>query len=215
MSRNRFDNIWYAVRWSRQPPEQPAGMSSERCRWMCSLAHQPHWPHRPHRRRQPLHYQPRWLVGLIGFLIAAKTISRRLKQAAALGVATLQSSATKIVNVAFYYFASSSLHVYSLVREKMLWWLALAKKKMWRWIASFGESYHDDVLQLAKQLFSVRLPLMTKFFVMRECDNILSGYLSEVTTVFSQQDGIYCFKFLTRFFGDLLQRSHSFVSFDF
>ncbi len=66
----------------------------------------------------------------------------------------------------------------------------------------------------AKQLFSVRLPLMTKFFVMRECDNILSGYLCVVTTVFSQQDGIYGFKFFTRFFGDLLQRSHSFVSFD-
>jgi len=28
MSCNRFDDIWYAVRWSRQPPEQPDGMSS-------------------------------------------------------------------------------------------------------------------------------------------------------------------------------------------
>jgi hypothetical protein len=55
---------------------------------------------------------------------------------------------------------------------------------------------------------------MTKFFVMRECDNILSGYLCAVTTVFSQQDGLYGFKFLTRFFGDLLQRSHSLVSLD-
>jgi len=72
------------------------------------------------------------LIGLISFVIAAKTISRWLKQAAALGVATLQSSATKIIDVAIYYFASSSLHVYSLVKEKMLWWLALAKKKMWR-----------------------------------------------------------------------------------
>ena len=45
------------------------------------------------------------------------------------------------------------------------------------------------------------------------CDNILSGYLCVVTTVFSQQDGIYGFKFLTRFFGDLLQRSHSFCLF--
>ena len=70
---------------------------------------------------------------------------------------------------------------------------------MWRWIASFGESYNDDVLQLAKQLFSVRLLLMTKFFVMRECDNILSGYLCAVTTEFSQQDGIYGFKFPKRF----------------
>ena len=83
---------------------------------------------------------------------------------------------------------------------------------MWRWIASFGKSYHSDVLQFAKQLFSVRLPLMTKFFVMRECDNILSGNLCAVTTVFSQQDGIYGFKFLKRIFQDLLQRSHSFLS---
>jgi len=41
---------------------------------------------------------------------------------------------------------------------------------------------------------------MTKFFVMRECDNILSGYLCAVTTVLSHQDGIYGFKFPKRFF---------------
>ena len=34
MSRNRFDDIWFAVRWSRQSPEQPVGMSSEQYRWM-------------------------------------------------------------------------------------------------------------------------------------------------------------------------------------
>jgi len=34
MSRNRFDDIWYAVRWSSQPPEEPDGMSSERYCWM-------------------------------------------------------------------------------------------------------------------------------------------------------------------------------------
>ena len=113
--------------------------------------------------------------------------------------ATILTSATKIADMAFYYFASSSLHVCLLVREKMCWWLALARKKMWRWIASFGESYHGDVLQFAKQLLPVRLLLMTKFFVMRECDNILSGYLCAVTTVFSQQDGIYGFKFPKRF----------------
>jgi hypothetical protein len=137
----------------------------------------------------------RQLISLIGFVIAAKVISRRLKQAAALGVATLQSRATEIVDVAFYYFASSSLHVCLLVREKMCWWLALARKKIWQWIASFGESYHGDVLQFAKQLLPVRLLLMTKFFVMRECDK----YLCAVTTVFSQQDGIYGFKFPKRF----------------
>jgi hypothetical protein len=127
----------------------------------------------------------RWLIGLVGFTIcslatiaAAAILSVVVASQAA--EATILTSATEIADVAFYYFASSSLHVYSLVREKMLWWLALAKKKMWRWIASFGESYHDDVLQLAKQLFPVRLLLMT---VMRECDNILSGYLSAVTAI--------------------------------
>jgi hypothetical protein len=35
----------------------------------------------------------------------------------------------------------------------MCWWLALAKKKMWLWIASFGDPYHGDVLQYTKQIF--------------------------------------------------------------
>jgi hypothetical protein len=118
------------------------------------------------------------LVGLVGLLthrpfldslatalIAAKTkISWQLKQAAALGVATVRLSATKIANAAStYYLIASSFHTHSLVREKMWWWLALARKKMWWWIASFGESYHGDVLQHAKQLFSLRLPQMTKY----------------------------------------------------
>jgi len=34
MLRNCFDDIWYAVRWSSQPPEQPNGMSAERYCWM-------------------------------------------------------------------------------------------------------------------------------------------------------------------------------------
>ena len=76
---------------------------------------------------------------------------------------------------------------------------ALLRKKMWWWVASFGKSYHGDLLQFAKKMFSVRLPLMTKFFVMRECDDILSGYLCTVTMVICQQDGIYRFKFLKRF----------------
>jgi hypothetical protein len=42
---------------------------------------------------------------------------------------------------------------------------------------------------------------MTKHFVMRECDNILRGYLYVVTTVLSHQDGIYGFKFPNRFSG--------------
>jgi hypothetical protein len=85
------------------------------------------------------------------------------------------------------------------VREKMCWWLALAKKKMWLWIASFGESYNGDVLQHAKQLFSLRLPQMTKYCVMRECDNIHLGISLSGDLAFSHQDGIYGFKFPGRF----------------
>jgi hypothetical protein len=83
--------------------------------------------------------------------------------------------------------------------EGECWWLAPVKKKMWPWIASFGESYLSDVLQYTKQLFSLRLRQMKKYCVMRECYNILSGYLSVVTTVFSQQDGIYGFNFPKKF----------------
>jgi len=115
---------------------------------------------------------PHQLIGLISFVIAAKTISGRLKQAAALGVATLQSSASKIVNVAKAYYAASSLHVRTFVRENMCWWLAIAKKKMWLWIVSNGESYNGDVLQLAEQIFSLSLPQMMKNCIMRECENI-------------------------------------------
>ena len=53
--------------------------------------------------------------------------------------------------------------------------------------------------------------LVTKHFVMRECENILSGYLCAVTAVFSQQDGIYGFKFLKRFL-EISCRDHTLFS---
>jgi hypothetical protein len=125
---------------------------------------------------------------LTAVVIVVKTISRRLKQAAALEVATVRSSATKIANAAStYYLIALLLHMHLLVREKMWWWLALARKKMWRWIASFGESYLVDVLQYAKQLFYFRLPQMTKYCVMRECDNILSWISTTGDLAFSHQ----------------------------
>ena len=123
-----------------------------------------------------------------------------LKYAAPQEVAALQISATEITNAAAsYYHAASLLHVRSFVREKMCWWLAFAKKKMWLWIASFGESYHGDVLQYAKHLFSLRLPQMTKYCVMRECDNIHSWISLSGDLAFSHQHGIYGFKFPERF----------------
>jgi hypothetical protein len=61
------------------------------------------------------------------------------------------------------------------------------------------DSHFGDAMQDAKQLFLSRLPQITKYFVMRECENIptlisLSGDLA-----FSHQDGIYGFKFPKRF----------------
>jgi hypothetical protein len=165
----------------------------------------------------------RWLIGLVGFticlslataLIAAKTILLLwLQHAASHGVAMLRISASEIVNAATAYYAASSLHVRTFVREKMCWWLAIAKKKMWLWIVSFGESYNGDVLQLAEQIFSLSLPQMTKYFVMRECENIHSWISLVGDLVSSHQGEIYGFKFPKRFFGDLFQRSHSFDSF--
>ncbi len=76
-----------------------------------------------------------------------------LEYAASHGVAALRMSASKIVNATTVYYAALSLHIGTSVREKMCWWLTLAKKKMWLWIASFGESYIGDVLQLAEQYF--------------------------------------------------------------
>jgi hypothetical protein len=43
------------------------------------------------------------------------------------------------------------------------------RKKIWWWITtSFGESYNGDVLQHAKQLFSLKLPQMTKYVKNRQ-----------------------------------------------
>ncbi len=98
----------------------------------------------------------RRLIGFVGLIgssthwlfckrLAAITkttkISWQLKQATAVGVA----SATEIANAASTYdFTVLSLHMHSLVSEKMWWWLALARKKLSWWLASFGESYHSD-----------------------------------------------------------------------
>jgi hypothetical protein len=43
------------------------------------------------------------------------------------------------------------------------------------------------------------LPQMTKYCVMRECKNIHSWISPSVDVVFSQQDGMYGFKFPKRF----------------
>jgi hypothetical protein len=84
---------------------------------------------------------------------------------------------------------------------------------MWWWICSFGNSYYGDALKYAKQILSGRLLQMTKFCVMRECDNILRGYLYVFDLAFSYHDGIYRFKFPSRFWGIFCRDLTSFASF--
>jgi hypothetical protein len=49
------------------------------------------------------------------------------------------------------------------------------------------DSYFEDAIQDAKQLFFSRLSQMTKYFVMRECEHIPTWISLCLTTVFSQQ----------------------------
>jgi hypothetical protein len=140
------------------------------------------------------------LVGSSTHRLFCERITTAVNEATALRVATLRLSANEIANAAStYYLIASSFHVHLLVREKMWWWLALARKNLCWWLASFGESYHGDVLQHAKHLFSLRLPQMTKYCVMRECDNIHSWISLSGDLAFSHQHGIYGSKFPKRF----------------
>jgi hypothetical protein len=67
----------------------------------------------------------------------------------------------------------------------MCWWLTLAGKNMWWWICSYGNSYYGDALQYAKHKFSAMLLQMTKYCIVRECENILGGYLYVFDLAFS------------------------------
>ena len=109
------------------------------------------------------------------------------------GVAT---SANKIANAAVFYLypASSTLHD---SEGGNVFVVCTCQEKGVVVACSFGFSY---VLQFAKHLFSVSVPQLTKYLVMRECENILDGYLYVVTTVFNQQQGISIFKSPKRVF---------------
>jgi hypothetical protein len=139
-----------------------------------------------------------WLIGLIG--LSALSASATLLACWLIGLVSLVGLMEKL-----YVYAASLFHVHSFVRETLWWFLAIARKKMCWWIASFGYSYHSDILHFSKQLFTVMLQLMTKYFIMRECENILSGYLCVVTTVFSQQ--VLLFNFPNSFWRSLTEIS--------
>jgi hypothetical protein len=57
------------------------------------------------------------------------------------------------------------------------------------------DSVFRNALQNATQLFFDRIPQMTKYCIMRECENIHSWIFLSGDLVFSHQQGIYGFKF--------------------
>jgi hypothetical protein len=61
------------------------------------------------------------------------------------------------------------------------------------------DSVFGNALQNATQLFFDRIPQMTKYCIMRECENIHSWISLTGHLVFSHQQGIYGFKFAKRF----------------
>jgi hypothetical protein len=105
-----------------------------------------------------------------------------------LGVAT---SANKIANALAFYFCAASLNYgFWFVREGLLWHVPRLDS---------NPSYHGDTLQYAKQLIYNSHPQMTKYCSMRECENILCGYLYVSDLVFVILKGVYGFKFPKRF----------------
>jgi hypothetical protein len=106
---------------------------------------------------------------------------------AAHGVA-MASSATKITNAAIWYYCAAS---HWFMRESWLWHVLLPTGRL-------DSLFFRDALQNA-QLFSTRLSKMTKSCIMRECENILRGYLYDGDLVFVILKRISIFHFPKRF----------------
>jgi hypothetical protein len=108
--------------------------------------------------------------------------------AARMNKVAMASSTAKITNAAIWYYCTA---YYWFVREGLLWHVPRLDS---------NPSYHGDALQYAKQLFHISFLQMTKYCVMRECENILHGYLydSDLRT-FVIFGGIYGFKLTKRF----------------
>jgi hypothetical protein len=140
------------------------------------------------------------LVGLnslvAAIIAAAEFLVAMATQAAAAkthGVAIKLASTAKITNAAIWYYCAALLLIVLLSsnrRESGLWC-------EWRVFSSLAglDSVFENALQNAKQLFHVSLPQTTKYCVIRECENILCGYLYDGDLVFVILKGICSFKF--------------------
>jgi hypothetical protein len=110
-------------------------------------------------------------------------------------VAIKLTSATKITNAAIWHYCAAILVLLSFVCEGEL----VVTCAFYHRLDSLFSLFFGDALQNAKQLFSTRLLQMTKYYVMRECENILCGYLYDGDLVFVILKGVSVFKFPKRF----------------
>jgi hypothetical protein len=78
--------------------------------------------------------------------------------------------------------------------ESGLWCVSRVFSSLAGFDSAFGKA-----LQNATQLFFNRIPQMTRYCVMRECENILHGYLYVFDLAFVILKGIYGFEFPKRF----------------
>jgi hypothetical protein len=86
------------------------------------------------------------------------------------GVAIKLASATKITNAAIRYYCAALSVLLSFICEGEL----VVTYAFYRRLDSLFSFFFRDALQNAKQIFSTRLPQMTKYCIMRECENIHS-----------------------------------------
>jgi hypothetical protein len=84
---------------------------------------------------------------------------------------------------------------YSLERESWLWCVRRVFSSLARLDLDF---FFGHTLQYAKQVFLDRIPQVTKYFVMRECEDSYTESLS-CDSAFAHKKEFYIFKFPKRF----------------
>jgi hypothetical protein len=124
------------------------------------------------------------LVGLIGFIGLVSLIS--------FGLNGLIGKQMIVNSLQFKIEMKQSQHDL-FQRESWLWCVRRVFSSLVGLNSVFG-----NALQNATQLFFDRIPQMTKYCVIRECENIHSWISLKDDLVFSHQQGIYSFKFPKR-----------------
>jgi hypothetical protein len=127
--------------------------------------------------------------GLIDFISLANLVSFSLNGSIGKGI---------IVNSLQFEIEMKQAHHDLFWRENWLWCV-------WRVFSSLAglNSVFLNALQNAKQVFLDRIPQMTKYCIMKECENILHGFLYVFDLAFVILKGIYGFKFPKRFWRSL------------